>query len=366
MHPTRPASPAPPPGATSAPPATAPAAAARPDGLHGYDLAALADRFRPRAPQGAPGLLRRMHLALRQRMPDAWAVRRDYYHRFGVYPDLKRPQLLSEKINWLKLHGATPLHTRCADKIRVRPWVAERIGPEHLVRALLIADDPAALTPEAIPAAQFVVKANHDTGSAMICTDRAQFDWEDCRARMRTALATPFWRRARERHYRDIPPGILVEELLRPDDPDIGLTDYKLHCIHGEPVFIELQIRPPGAIFNATYSPDWQRLPWLNLGELKDSAQYPAELARPAGLDAMLRIARTLAAPFPLVRVDLYEVGGRVLFGEMSFTPSAGLERLEYPDRGDDPTRLDRELGARLDLDRARAQIAALRAGSAG
>lgn len=327
-----------------------------------FDGAALASRFRPRAPGGPPGLMRRLHLALRDMMPDRWIVRRNYHHRFGFYPDLDRPRLLSEKINWLKLNGATPLHTLCADKVTVRDWVAGQIGAEHLVRAILITYDPGELTPERIPDAQFVVKANHDSGSATICTDRASFDWEGCRAAMREALATPFWRRQRELHYRPIRPGILVEEMLQPEDPAVGLTDFKFHCIHGEPVFIELQIRPPGRMFNASYSPEWKRLPWLLLADLYDSPQWPEEYPRPSGLERMLAIARRLAAPFPFARVDLYQEGERVLFGEVSFTPAAGLERAEHLDRGDDPTRLDAELGAMLDMDRARAQLAAIRA----
>jgi hypothetical protein len=180
---------------------------------------------------------------------------------------------------------------------------------------------------------------------------------------MGEALATPFWRRQRERHYRDIPPRLIVEELLVPDDPVVGLTDYKLHCFHGEPQWIECQIRPPGELYNATYSREWERLPWLQLAEIGDSVQYPAELPRPSRLSEMLRIARILAAPFPLARIDLYEVGGRVLFGEMTFTPAAGLERLEYIDPAAGPWRLDEELGARLDMDRVRTRLAELRAG---
>lgn len=352
---------------SSAPPSNAPApepsGAAAPIAPHVFDAAAVRERIALRAPRRVGGTLRRLHLALRDRMPDAWVVRRNYFHRFGVYPDLRTPRRLSEKITWLKLHGATPLHTRCADKIAVRPWVAERIGAGHLVRAILIADTPDALTPEAIPDAGFVVKATHDTGSVAICTDRERFDWDACRARMREALATPFWRRQRERHYRDIPPRLIVEELLVPDDPAIGLTDYKFHCFHGEPLWIECQIRPPGALYNATYSLDWERQPWLQLADIADSVQYPAELPRPSCLSEMLRLARILAGPFPLARIDLYEVAGRVLFGEMTFTPAAGLERMEYADTAADPWRLDEELGDRLDMARVRARLAELRAG---
>ena len=329
---------------------------------HGLDADALRARFPVRAAVRG-GLMRRIHLALRDWLPDAWVVRRNYFHRFGVYPDLRNPQRLSEKINWLKLHGATPLHSRCADKIAVRPWVADRIGKQYLVPVLLTADSAEALTPEAIPAPGFVIKATHDTGSVAICNDREQFDWAACRAAMGRALTTPFWRRQRERHYRDIPPRLIVEDLLIPDDPELGLTDYKVHCFHGEPQWIECQIRPPGMLYNASYSLEWERLPWLQLDEMSASLQLPSDIPRPAGLAEMLDIARVLSAPFPLTRVDLYEVGGRVLFGEITFTPAAGLERVEYRDPTVDPWQLDAELGARLDMGRVRAQLAALRAG---
>lgn len=328
------------------------------------DAETIAGRLPARRPPRLAGPLRRLQLALRDRLPDAWVVRRNYYHRFGVYPDLRNPRLLSEKITWLKLHGATPLHSRCADKIRVRQWVAERIGAAHLVRAILITEDPDALRPEAIPDARFVVKANHDTGSAILCHDRAAFDWQDCRDRMRKALATPFWMRQRERHYRDIPPGILVEEMLEPDDPAVGLTDYKFHCFHGVPQWIECQIRPPGALYSASYTTDWERIAWLQMADLQDSIPYRGEIPRPRQFARMLEIVQRLAAPFPLVRVDLYEVGDRVLFGEMTFTPAAGLERAEPLDPETPVTHHDAELGARLDMTRVRAQLARLRAGA--
>lgn len=308
-----------------------------------------------------PGLLRRLHLALRDRMPDEWVVRRNYYHRFGVYPDLKNPQTLSEKVTWLKLNGATPLHRRCADKIEVRPWVAERIGADYLIRALLMTDDPDALTPEAIPDRAFVVKATHDTGSVKICTDRESFDWAGCRDTMRRAMANRFWLRQRERHYRDIPPRLIVEEMLVPDDPEVGLVDYKVHCFHGEPQWIECLVRRPEAVYTASHGLDWARLPWAQIADATNSQQIPWDLPRPALLDEMLRIARSISAPFPLSRVDMYQVGGQVLFGEITFTPAAGLERVEYTDPAADPWQLDEELGARLDMDRMRTQLAALR-----
>ncbi len=311
-----------------------------------------------------PAILRRLHSALRDRMPDAWVVRRNYYHRFGFYPDLRRPRLLSEKINWLKLHGVTPLHVRCADKIAVRSWVADRVGEQYLVRAILITRDAAELRPDTIPDRQFVAKANNDTGSAILCHDRDRFDWADCRRRMQHAMEREFWRVQREMQYRDIPPGVIVEEMLHPDDPALGLTDFKLHCFHGEPAFVELQLRPQGGLFSALYTLDWQRFPHRLMAEASNSVEYPGEHPRPHRLDEMIALARRLSEPFPLCRVDLYETGSRLWFGELTFTPSAGLERFEPfdPPPGQDPAALDAHYASLLDMARTRSQLAALRA----
>lgn len=327
------------------------------------DATMLGPAARVKGRQDRPGLLRRLHLALRDWMPDEWVIRRNYFHRFGVYPDLSTPQTLSEKITWLKLHGATPLHRLCADKIAVRDWVAARVGPDVLNRAILITENPADITPDAIPDRRFVVKANMDTGSVLLCHDRARFDWAACRARMAEALARPFWRIQRERQYRGIRPAIIVEAMLDPDDPAIGLTDHRIYCFHGVPRLIEVTVLPPGGYFSAVYSPDWARMPVKMMAEASNSDELPFDLPRPALLARMLEVARNLSAPFPLVRVDLYETGGRVVFGELTFTPSAGLERIEarWPAPGADPRAEDRAWGAHLDMDRTRAQLAALR-----
>jgi hypothetical protein len=306
--------------------------------------------------------LRRAHLMLRDRMPDTWVVRRNYWHLFGFYPDLKNPRLLSEKINWLKLHGRAPIHTRLADKVAVRPWVAERIGAQHLVRNILTTTNIEDIRPESIPDTRFVIKGNNDSGAVFVVTDRDTFDWQACRDSLRRTLYRKFYMVQREYQYRDIPPMVVVEEMLDPEIAGARSWDYKFHCHNGRLAYVEVnECWPDQPSTNGLYSPDWKFLPyWANEGPNGRPASVQP-VPRPALFDKMVEIAEKLSAPFPLVRVDLYQSRGQVWFGELTFTPAAGLERLERNETNGDRTDIDALYGSHFDMDEARRRIAALR-----
>lgn len=145
------------------------------------------------------------------RLPDRLYVRRQYEEIVGTRLDLDHPETLSEKIQWLKLRDATPLHTRCADKIGARDYVRELRGGDHLIPALLITDRLSDVAPKRIGAERFVAKTNHDWGGVVICRDRASFDWAAARRKLRSHLRRRFWKVNRELAYKDIAPAIIVE-----------------------------------------------------------------------------------------------------------------------------------------------------------
>ena len=69
-----------------------------------------------------------------------------------------------------------------------------------------------------------------------------------------------------------------------------------------------------------TYTTDWEPLDAL-VGKHKNTGSLP----RPACLEKMLEICKVLSADFDFVRVDLYEIGQDVFFGELTFSPAAGI-----------------------------------------
>lgn len=287
---------------------------------------------------GRPGLLDRAWLRLEKALPDRLAVEEQYRRRNGFRPDLDTPRDLSEKICWLKLHGMTALHRQCADKVDVRGYVRDCLGDELLTREILVTEDPADLNPDRIPDERFVAKANHDSGTILICRDRASFDWEGAREKARTSLSRDFSQRYREKQYKGIRPRILVEEFIEADDGG-DLEDFKIFCFHGQPVLVQLDRDRFIGHRQAFFDPNWRRLPVRRA--------YPpidGTVPRPGQLGLMLEVAATLSRPFPFCRVDLYLAQGRLWFGELTFTPDAGLGRFQ-------PPTFERQMGDLLDLD---------------
>jgi hypothetical protein len=274
-------------------------------------------------PPGHPLRQRLRHLVLAA-MPDPLYLRYKFRQNLGRPLDLRRPRLFCEKLQWLKLHDCTPLHTRCVDKLAVRDHVAELIGPEFLVPLLLATADPDELTPARIEASAFAAKATHDCGSTVLCRDRERFDWAAARAWFHRRLVYRHYLKARERAYRDIEPKILVEEMLQPGENE-SLKDYKFYCFHGKVHFVMVVEDRSTEPTRTLYDLSWRRLPFKRRGY----PTAPADQSPPRSLGAMVAAAEALAAPFRFCRIDFYEIGGRPLFGEVTFYPDGGFSMFE-------------------------------------
>ncbi|ASQ89798.1 hypothetical protein CHL67_01655 [Prosthecochloris sp. GSB1] len=252
-------------------------------------------------------------------VPDERYVSRMCRKHLGYIPDLRNPRTLNEKINWLKLNRETELIVQCADKYRVRDYVAERIGNDCLVPLLLVTENPAELTPENIRTEAFVVKTNHASGGITFVRDKSNADWRKIRRKTASELRRNHYYRGRSRHYRDIQRKILVEKMLLDENGNIP-EDYKFHCFNGNVRFIQVDLGRHTAHKRNLYSPTWELLPF----ELK--LENGPAVARPSRLGDMLRIAEILSDAFVFARIDLYCVGGNIYFGEITFHPGSGFE----------------------------------------
>lgn len=272
--------------------------------------------------------------------PDYILARRQYYHRNGFYPDLRKPKDLSEKVLWLKLYDHSPLHTRCADKILVRNYVASRIDASFLVPKILATYDLDDVGPETIREDRFVIKTNHDQGGVFICCDRDRFDWIRTQDQIRARRRINKYYEFRERQYRDIRPGILVESLIEGEGGH-SAAELKINCFEGKPHFVQVIVDRFEKRRHAHYDLDWRR---MELHGRSLGLEY--DLPRPAQLDRILEAAKALAAPFLFCRVDfLVGAGERPWFGEITFHPAAGLVRYSPPE-------MERALGDLIDLRR--------------
>lgn len=252
-----------------------------------------------------------------------------YWRKFKRALNLYEPKTLNEKIMWLKLnvYNHNPLVTQCADKWRVREYV-KAAGWGSLLNELYGVWDSAGCIPwEKLPQA-FVLKCNHGCGYNLICPDKETLDIDDSVRRIENWMRTDFWRCYAEVQYRGIPKRILCEKYL--GDGERLPRDYKVYCFHGRPLYILVcdgrENKQPRFYF---FDEGWRFCP-ITLDGLKAPENFFIE--RPVNLEQMLACSADLSAPFPFVRADFYEVDGKLIFGELTFTPAGALDTGRLPE----------------------------------
>ncbi len=258
-------------------------------------------------------------------------VRLRYLLRFGRLPNLRQPRDLNEKILHLKLFSDTSQWTVLADKLRVRDYV-EACGLGDILVPIYgawerVEDIPFNQLPE-----RFMLKANNGDGRGTnLMVDKAEMtaaDWQRLHERLQRWLtARHVGALSAEPQYRDIPPRIVAEQLLPVSEGQRSLVDYKLWCFGGQPhSFLVCSNRSENGyeVEGGSYDLEWNFRPQ----DMRSTAHMTVATEpqpRPRCLSRMIEIGRTLSKPFPQVRVDLYEVDGKVYFGELTFTSLGGM-----------------------------------------
>lgn len=249
-----------------------------------------------------------------------------YRRKFGYSIDWKHPRDLNEWINWLSFKTDTTRWSELTDKYRVRQYVKECGFGDMLVSLYRVWDRADNIDFDALPD-RFVLKMNNASGRNIIVPEKSRLDRGATIVQLNKWLKHPFGRSSAEPHYLRIPPLIICEEYLNPAEqsyPSSSLIDYKIWCINGEPIGIHCMYDRFNFTKHQFYDTGWN----LHNEALRSTSRLSVAeggvIPAPKELKAMLSAARRLAAGFPQVRVDMYEVNGKVYFGEMTFTSAAG------------------------------------------
>jgi len=255
-----------------------------------------------------------------------------YRHTFGRYPRLLAPQTFNEKVQFRKIFDFRRDFSIWVDKVAVRDWVAARSSGGVLPRLHHVTADPRDIPFDSLPD-RFVVKASHGSGWVHVVRDKAALDRAALIAECEAWLARSYFEVNHEIVYRKVPRRIIVEEFL---DNGAGepAEDYKFYVFDGEVRFIQIDLARFGRHRRSLYDRDWHLLPVGLSVERHDAAVEP-----PAQLGRMIRLAEQLGAGYDFVRVDLYQSGGQVFFGELTPISGNGFNKF-------DPPQFDAELGA--------------------
>ncbi len=235
----------------------------------------------------------------------------------------KNPIDLSEKINWMKVHYDQRIWARLADKYLVREYVKERIGEEYLTKLFGVWDKADDIDFDSLPN-KFVLKTNHGCATVVVVEDKSKLDIPATRKQLDKWLNTEYGRETIEPHYLLIKPRIIAEEYLENDaEFSSSLVDYKIMVLNGVPrnIIVTSDRKIGGRVRVSVYDTDWNQVKGEPVGPHEGDA---VEIPKPNSLKEMLSLAVKLAEGHPMVRIDLYLVHNKILFGEMTFTPQGG------------------------------------------
>ncbi|MBQ1530670.1 MAG: glycosyl transferase [Solobacterium sp.] len=268
-------------------------------------------------------------------------TKRIYLSNFDQELDLKNPKTINEKLQYLKLNTYynDPVVTQCADKYGIRSYLKNK-GMEYLCPELYgVYDSVKEIDWNALPDS-FVLKCNHGCGYNIIVPDKARFDPADAARKLSRWMKEDYWKEYCETQYKFIKKKIIAEEYLGDE-----LNTYKFYCFNGEPKV--LYVSATGDHGEHDLYIDYYDMEWNHLDtQLADHIHRPPEraLQKPDTFDEMKKLARILSSEFPFVRVDLYDVRGKVMISELTFIPTGGYMHLE-------PEGTDLEWGEWLKLD---------------
>lgn len=248
----------------------------------------------------------------------------------GVPLNIDNPITLDDKIAYMAFRTDTIEWTRLADKVRVRGYVEECGYGEYLPKLYGTWEHAEEIDFDKLPN-DFVIKTNNSSATNILVRDKSKIDLSSVRKQLEDWLKDDYGFRTCQPHYSRIKPLILAEEFLVAKDEDNkkSLNDYKFYCVNGEPLYVIVytdRVANSHDMKRTIYDMEWN----IHQEYLGRNAVAGPNIKRPLSFDKMKEIATDLSAPFSFVRVDFYDINGKPIFGEMTFTPGMQETSTEF------------------------------------
>ncbi len=227
----------------------------------------------------------------------------------------------TEKMQWAKIYDNTTLKSCLTDKYQVRKWVEELIGSDYLIPLLGVWNSFDEIDFSELPN-KFVLKVNNGSGTNIIVKDKSTLDLKIAKAKIDNWMSVDrSFIKGFEMHYTDIQPRIIAEKFIECAGNG-DLPDYKFLCFNGQVYYCWVDIGRYHEHKRNVYDLEWNLQPWNQYSY----GNYETPIQKPQNFDKMIQIATILCQGFSHVRVDLYNVDGKIYFGEMTFTNGSGFE----------------------------------------
>ena len=261
----------------------------------------------------------------------------DYY--LGKKINWKNPQTYNEKLQWLKIYDRQDSYTKMVDKYEAKEYVKNIIGEEYIIPTIGIYDKFENIDFEKLPQ-QFVMKCTHDSGGLVICKDKKNLNIKEAKRKINQCLKVNYFNCWKEWPYKNVKPRIIIEKYMTNDDSD-GINDYKFFCFNGKVKLLFIatdRVNENEETKFDFYDENFNHLPIKN-GH--PNALVPP--SKPLNFEKMKELAEILSKDIPHLRVDFYEINGKIYFGELTFSHWAGMVPFE-------PEEYDLILGNWIDI----------------
>ncbi len=266
-------------------------------------------------------------------IPPQLYLKYKFEKKFGKKLNFKNPQTFNEKLQWKKLYDKNPLYTKCSDKYTVRDYVKNKIGEKYLIPLQLVTSKPNKINFDELKI-PYIIKSNHGTSQLIIIKEKKEINKKMIFTTCKKWLNTNLYHTTKETQYLNIPPKIIIENLLLDENNNIP-EDYKFHCFGGKVEFIQVDIDRFSNHKRMIVDKNWKIKPFMHAPKKNSKSIYETgTIKKPLNLNKMIKIAENLSSEFNYVRVDLYNINGKIYFGELTFTHGSGFESF-FPEKYD-------------------------------
>ena len=255
------------------------------------------------------------------KMSDRAYLKLLYRERMGKKFNLDNPQTFNEKLNWLKLNDRKDIYTTMVDKYEAKKYVADLIGEEYIIPTIGKWNHFDEIDFDKLPE-QFVLKCTHDSGGLSICKSKGSFNKEEAKNKINKSLKKNYYYASREWPYKNVKPRIIAEPYLE-NQKGKGLIDYKFFCFNGTPKFLYIS---EGLENHETASISFLDMEFKKAKKKKkDYKEYEEIPKEPVNFEKMKELSKILSKGIAFLRVDFYEIEGRIYFSELTFYPCSGF-----------------------------------------
>lgn len=226
------------------------------------------------------------------------------------------------------MYADNPLTKKCADKYAVREYIKDKGYGEILNDLIAVYDSIDEINWDELPN-EFALKLNFGSGFNIICADKSSLDIKTTEKKLKKWWKSKFHLIYSEMQYKGIEKKVICEKYLKPEE---GLLpeDYKFYCFNGKAMYVMVCVdRDKGNPKFYFFDREWNL---ARLNKWGKAAPDDFTLPKPPLIDEAFKLADELANPFPFVRVDFYIINKKIIFGELTFTPSGGIDPNRLPE----------------------------------